>query len=282
MRLGRPLPTSTYTLLDRDRRPRDQGGALLGRRGHRRRRRPAARDRRGRLARRRHRHDRLDYARDRDQLLALVRADQRGRRWPPGRWSLVRHAHAVPRGTWSGADDRLRPLDRAGRGSAPSQIGPLLAAYGVRRGRLLRCGALRRHRRARMPRRAACRLRLRAGAVRGGVRGRTRRRASATCAGSSSRRQAGRAVQPRPGAARPARTSCAAWPTEADAAEVAQLLDARRSTSGWPRARCSSPTSSAAARTPGSSPSSATSPEPGADVVPAGGAGVADALLTRS
>ncbi|NYG07128.1 8-oxo-dGTP diphosphatase [Phycicoccus badiiscoriae] len=74
--------------------------------------------------------DRLDYARDRDQLRALVRADNAGTltTWP---LALVRHAHAVGRGSWS-QDDRLRPLDPAGEERAAA-IAPVLAAYGVKR-----------------------------------------------------------------------------------------------------------------------------------------------------
>ena len=74
--------------------------------------------------------DRLDYARDRDQLRALVRADKAGTltTWP---LALVRHAHAVGRGSWSG-DDRLRPLDRAGRSRA-IEVSRLLAAYAITR-----------------------------------------------------------------------------------------------------------------------------------------------------
>ena len=74
--------------------------------------------------------DRLDYARDRDQLRALVRADKAGTltTWP---LVLVRHAHAVGRGSWSG-DDRLRPLDRAGE-TRSAELSRLLAAYAVTR-----------------------------------------------------------------------------------------------------------------------------------------------------
>lgn len=74
--------------------------------------------------------DRLDYARDRDQLRALVRADKAGTltTWP---LALVRHAHAVGRGSWSG-DDRLRPLDRPGTARA-AEVSRLLAAYGITR-----------------------------------------------------------------------------------------------------------------------------------------------------
>lgn len=74
--------------------------------------------------------DRLDYARDRDQLRAVVRADKAGTltTWP---LALVRHAHALGRGSWR-EDDQLRPLDGAGRQRADA-IAPILAAYGVRR-----------------------------------------------------------------------------------------------------------------------------------------------------
>jgi 8-oxo-(d)GTP phosphatase len=72
--------------------------------------------------------DLLDYSRDRDQLRALVRADQAGTltTWP---LVLVRHAHAVRRGSWS-KDDQLRPLDKAGTDRA-ERIAAALAAYGV-------------------------------------------------------------------------------------------------------------------------------------------------------
>ena len=74
--------------------------------------------------------DRLDYARDRDQLRAVVRADKAGTltTWP---LALVRHAHAVGRGSWA-KDDQLRPLDEAGQARA-ADIAGVLGAYGVRR-----------------------------------------------------------------------------------------------------------------------------------------------------
>jgi phosphohistidine phosphatase SixA/8-oxo-dGTP pyrophosphatase MutT (NUDIX family) len=74
--------------------------------------------------------DRLDYARDRDQLRALVRADNAGTltTWP---LALVRHAHAVGRGSWA-QDDQIRPLDAAGQERATT-IAALLTAYGVKR-----------------------------------------------------------------------------------------------------------------------------------------------------
>ena len=132
VRLGRPLPTATYTAPRPRRRARHQGGPLLGCGGHR---------------RRRHRSqheidevrwldvvaasDRLDYARDRDQLRAVVRADKEGglSTWP---LAVIRHAKSVPRSQWTDPDDRLRPLVAPGVDRA-NAIVPLLAAYGVRR-----------------------------------------------------------------------------------------------------------------------------------------------------
>ncbi len=73
---------------------------------------------------------RLDYARDRDQLRALVRADAAGRldTWP---LVVVRHGRAKARSNWDGAD-WLRPLDKAGQEQARSLV-PLLGAFGVKR-----------------------------------------------------------------------------------------------------------------------------------------------------
>ncbi len=73
---------------------------------------------------------RLTYARDRDQLRALVRADHS---WALATWPLVivRHAKSLPRSTWSGADT-LRPLDARGRERAEA-LAPILAAYSVTR-----------------------------------------------------------------------------------------------------------------------------------------------------
>ncbi|MBM6403117.1 NUDIX hydrolase [Phycicoccus sp. CSK15P-2] len=129
--LGVPLPESRYTVLGKDGRPGDKvvrywaakvtGGS-------------------GKLVNEiddvawldpRTAHDRLDYARDRDQLRSLVRRHQGGMldTWP---LVVVRHAHAVGRGSWDGADDRDRPLDDAGRERAGALV-PLLAAYGPER-----------------------------------------------------------------------------------------------------------------------------------------------------
>jgi 8-oxo-(d)GTP phosphatase len=131
VRLGPPLPEARYTLLGRDGTPDDKvvrywSARVTGGSGHllneidevvwldv-----PSA-------------HARLDYARDRDQLLALVRLQQTDRldTWP---LVLVRHAQAVPRGSWKGDDDTTRPLDDVGRARA-KEISAVLAAYGVTR-----------------------------------------------------------------------------------------------------------------------------------------------------
>ena len=72
----------------------------------------------------------LDYARDREQLLALVRAERAEelRTWP---LALVRHTKAVPRSKWAG-DDRVRPLDAVGRAQAKA-VASVLEAYGITR-----------------------------------------------------------------------------------------------------------------------------------------------------
>ena len=72
--------------------------------------------------------DRLTYDRDRDQLRALVQADRDGTltTWP---LVILRHAHAYPRSTWTQADP-LRPLDARGRERAEALV-PLLTSYGV-------------------------------------------------------------------------------------------------------------------------------------------------------
>jgi 8-oxo-dGTP diphosphatase len=131
VRLGPPLPEARYTLLGRDGTPDDKvvrywSARVTGGSGHlvneidevvwldv-----PSA-------------HARLDYARDRDQLLALVRLQQTDRldTWP---LVLVRHAHAVPRGSWNGDDDTTRPLDDVGRARA-KELAAVLGAYGVSR-----------------------------------------------------------------------------------------------------------------------------------------------------
>lgn len=73
---------------------------------------------------------RLTYAHDRAQLEALVHADEQRAlsTWP---LAVVRHAKAHPRSSWS-QEDRLRPLDGQGRHQA-AELVPLLTAYGVSR-----------------------------------------------------------------------------------------------------------------------------------------------------
>jgi 8-oxo-dGTP diphosphatase len=75
-------------------------------------------------------NDLLHYARDREQLLALVRAEREDHlaSWP---LALVRHTKAKPRSAWHG-DDRERPLDEVGHQQAQS-VAAVLGAYGVER-----------------------------------------------------------------------------------------------------------------------------------------------------
>jgi len=130
VRLGRPLPTSTYTVPDETGLPTAKecrywaaevvGGdgtlvneidevAWLDV--------PAA-------------QARLSYERDADQLRALEEADRAGTltTWP---LVIVRHAKALSRSSWTG-DDPSRPLNPAGRERARALI-PMLTAYGVTR-----------------------------------------------------------------------------------------------------------------------------------------------------
>jgi len=73
---------------------------------------------------------RLTHAHDRAQIEAIVAADRQGSlsTWP---LAVVRHAKARPRSAWTD-DDRLRPLDDRGQGQA-TELVPLLAAYGISR-----------------------------------------------------------------------------------------------------------------------------------------------------
>ena len=73
---------------------------------------------------------RLSYARDHDQLRALEQADRDGAltTWP---LVIVRHGKSLPRKRWRG-EDPLRPLDARGRERAKALV-PILAAYGVTR-----------------------------------------------------------------------------------------------------------------------------------------------------
>ena len=130
VRLARPLPTARYTVVRGGSGPLTKrvhywSGAVTG--GH------------GRLE---HEIDevawlpvaeasvRLSYARDREQLRTLVAHERAGRleTWP---LLVVRHAHAVGRGSWSGEDPR-RPLDRRGTRQSAALV-RLVAAYGATR-----------------------------------------------------------------------------------------------------------------------------------------------------
>ena len=131
VRLGRPLPCATYTVLGKDGEPSAKevhywAARVTGGTGQLTNEIDEVRWLDVAAA-----NDLLDYARDRDQLRALVRADAAGAldTWP---LALVRHAKAVPRGQWKDPDDQLRPLDRTGSERADAIV-PLLAAYGVRR-----------------------------------------------------------------------------------------------------------------------------------------------------
>lgn len=74
--------------------------------------------------------DRLSYTHDRAQLAALAAADDRGTlsTWP---LAVVRHASARSRSSWR-HEDALRPLDDTGRAQAQGLV-PLLGAYGTSR-----------------------------------------------------------------------------------------------------------------------------------------------------
>jgi len=130
VRLGRPLPTSEYTLVDDAGQPTTKqvrywaaevsggDGTLVNEIDD-----VAWLDVEDAEAR-------LSYARDHDQLRALMQADASGTltTWP---LILVRHARSRSRSKWLQADP-LRPLDARGRERAQALI-PILAAYGVTR-----------------------------------------------------------------------------------------------------------------------------------------------------
>ncbi|MDC5697293.1 NUDIX hydrolase [Intrasporangium calvum] len=130
VRLGIPLPTSTYTVLDGTGAPATKevhywAAKVTGGSGALEHEIDEVRWVDVRTA-----HELLDYGRDREQLLAVVRAERerRLRTWP---LVLVRHAKSRPRSTWSG-DDQLRPLDAVGRQQA-EDVARVLGAYGVER-----------------------------------------------------------------------------------------------------------------------------------------------------
>ncbi|WP_068424365.1 NUDIX hydrolase [Janibacter terrae] len=74
--------------------------------------------------------DRLTYGRDRAQVEAIIAADAAGNlsTWP---LALLRHAKARPRSSWDDSD-WLRPLDDHGREQAADLV-PLLAGFGIER-----------------------------------------------------------------------------------------------------------------------------------------------------
>src|SRR5690606_37553108 len=74
--------------------------------------------------------DRLSYAHDRAQLGALAAADVQGTlsTWP---LAIVRHARARSRSSWR-HEDSLRPLDEVGRAQAEDLVA-VLGAYGTSR-----------------------------------------------------------------------------------------------------------------------------------------------------
>lgn len=129
VRLGHPLPTTTYTLPGKGRRTvkevRYWAAEVTGGDG-------------GLV----HEVDevawletdvaaaRLTYEHDRAQLEALVAADEQGSlsTWP---LAVLRHAKARPRSGWT-QRDWLRPLDDLGRAQAAGLV-PMLGAYGVTR-----------------------------------------------------------------------------------------------------------------------------------------------------
>jgi 8-oxo-dGTP diphosphatase len=130
VRLGIPLPTSVYTVLDGQGAPATKevhfwAAKVTGGSGALEHEIDEVRWVDVRAA-----HELLDYGRDREQLLAVVRADREHglKTWP---LVLVRHAKAHPRGSWRG-DDQQRPLDAVGREQA-EDIARILAAYGVKR-----------------------------------------------------------------------------------------------------------------------------------------------------
>lgn len=131
VRLGRPLPSTSYTVLDNKGVPatkevRYWAATPLGPGGKLRNEIdeiawlpvPMA-------------HERLDYSRDRDQLRALVRANQEGE-LDTTPFVIVRHAKAVSRSSFTGTDDQQRPLDAEGEARARAMV-PLLAAYSITR-----------------------------------------------------------------------------------------------------------------------------------------------------
>ena len=127
VRLGVPLPSSSYPFLDRDGSMQTKevhywAAEVIG--GN------------GKLVNEvawlgvGEAHARLHYARDRTQLRAVAALHHDGNleTWP---LVIVRHARALPRSSWHKAD-WLRPLDDRGRGRAERMV-PVLRAYAPKR-----------------------------------------------------------------------------------------------------------------------------------------------------
>ncbi|WP_082043808.1 NUDIX hydrolase [Mobilicoccus massiliensis] len=121
VRLGRPLPTSTYRLEGDGRRHKEVrywAAQVIGGAGRLENEIDEVRWVTAEEARRL-----ATYPRDLEQLDALVDGPL-----PTRAIAVVRHAHAVARKRWKGDDDRLRPLDEAGEQRASALV-DILAAY---------------------------------------------------------------------------------------------------------------------------------------------------------
>ena len=131
VRLGRPLPSTSYVVLDKRGVPADKevrywAATPTGKGGK-------LRNEIDQIAwlSVSEAHERLDYSRDRDQLRALVRADQEGE-LDTVPFAIVRHSKAVSRSDFEGEDDQQRPLDAEGEQRSLDMI-PILASYGIER-----------------------------------------------------------------------------------------------------------------------------------------------------
>ena len=199
VRLGRPLPAAAYTVLAR-RGSRPPRRSATGRpRSPAARRNARQRDRRGGAGWTSSRAVGPARLRPRPRPAARVVAG-RQRRASSTTWPLavVRHAQAVPRGSWADADDRARPLDARRPAAGAARSCRCSRPTGVRAAGQLPLGALHRHARAPMPRgRAAAAPEEALSARRATPRTPTRTAAPAAAARPGA---AGAAVQPRPGA----------------------------------------------------------------------------------
>ena len=130
VRLGRPLPGARYMVLTKDGEPaekvvRDWAASVTGGAG-------VLENEIDETAWLdvTEAYSRLDYAHDRDQLRAVIRLHSEGSldTWP---LVVLRHARAVPRSDWAGAEP-ARPLNQRGRERARALV-PVLTAYGITR-----------------------------------------------------------------------------------------------------------------------------------------------------